>query len=48
MADGRMVICDTHRVIVTYNNMTRINVWDSVTRRLEDAWATGNEEMMVF
>ena len=31
MADGRMVICDQHRVIVTYNNMTVIHVWGSLT-----------------
>ena len=31
MAEGRMVICDQHRVIVTYNNMTMIHVWGSLT-----------------
>ena len=46
MTDDRMVICDIQRVIVAYNKMTRIHVWDSVTRQLDDAWATGNEEVV--
>ena len=32
MTDGRMVISDHHRVIVTYNNMTVIHVWGSLTK----------------
>ena len=31
MTNGRMVICDYHRVIVTYSNMTLIHVWGSLT-----------------
>ena len=31
MTDGRMVISDEYRVIVTYNNMTVIHVWGSLT-----------------
>ena len=32
MTNGRMVICDEHRVIVTCSNMTLIHVWGSLTR----------------
>ena len=32
MTNGRMVICDLHRVIVTYSNMTLVHVWGSRTR----------------
>ena len=31
MTNGRMVICDHHRVIVTYSNMTLLHVWGSRT-----------------
>ena len=32
MTNGRMVISDNHRVIVTYSNMTLVHVWGSRTR----------------
>ena len=31
MTNGRMVICDLHRVIVAHSNMTLIHVWGSLT-----------------
>ena len=41
MTDGRMVISDDHRVIVTYNNMTVIHVWGSLTT----GWGLGQFDL---